>query len=163
MAANGSTVTAPLRDAVRYAAARVPVAIVSGAFRAEIEPVVEAAEIARDTIDRRPGSVARRDRRLERRCAPRHRLEPRASGRSPSRNFYGSRADRVVGLSCDRPELLERVHCDAPDIAAQVISAAQQEWATSAEDVVHRRTTLAARGLSSPDVVSRVAGLLDSA
>ena len=47
-AADGSTVTAPLRDAVRYAAARVPVAIVSGAFRAEIEPVVEAADIARE-------------------------------------------------------------------------------------------------------------------
>ena len=31
---------------MRYAAARVPVAVVSGAFRAEIEPVVEAAGIA---------------------------------------------------------------------------------------------------------------------
>ncbi len=45
-AADGSTVTEPVRDAVRYAAARVPVAIVSGAFRAEIEPVVAAAGIA---------------------------------------------------------------------------------------------------------------------
>ena len=35
-----------MREAVRYAAARVPVAIVSGAFRAEIEPVVEAAGLA---------------------------------------------------------------------------------------------------------------------
>ena len=46
LAASGSTVTAPVREAVRYAAARVPVAIVSGAFRAEIEPVVAAAGIA---------------------------------------------------------------------------------------------------------------------
>ena len=38
--------TAPVREAVRYAAARVPVAIVSGAFRAEIAPVVEAAGIS---------------------------------------------------------------------------------------------------------------------
>ena len=45
-AASGSTVGAPVREAVRYAAARVPVAIVSGAFRAEIEPVVAAAGIA---------------------------------------------------------------------------------------------------------------------
>jgi len=45
-AADGATITEPLREAVRYAAARVPVAIVSGAFRAEIEPVVEAAGIA---------------------------------------------------------------------------------------------------------------------
>jgi beta-phosphoglucomutase-like phosphatase (HAD superfamily) len=46
LAASGSTVGAPVREAVRYAAARVPVAIVSGAFRAEIEPVVAAAGIA---------------------------------------------------------------------------------------------------------------------
>jgi HAD superfamily hydrolase (TIGR01509 family) len=45
-AADGATVTAPVREAVRYAAARVPVAIVSGAFRAEIAPVVEAAGIS---------------------------------------------------------------------------------------------------------------------
>ena len=45
-AADGATVTEPVREAVRYAAARVPVAIVSGAFRAEIEPVVAAAGIA---------------------------------------------------------------------------------------------------------------------
>ena len=45
-AADGSTVTEPVREAVRYAAARVPVAIVSGAFRAEIVPVVEAAGLA---------------------------------------------------------------------------------------------------------------------
>jgi beta-phosphoglucomutase-like phosphatase (HAD superfamily) len=45
-AADGATVTESLREAVRYAAARVPVAIVSGAFRAEIEPVVDAAGIA---------------------------------------------------------------------------------------------------------------------
>lgn len=47
-AADGSTVTEPLREALRYAASRVPVAIVSGAFRAEIEPVVAAAGIAAD-------------------------------------------------------------------------------------------------------------------
>ena len=48
LAAGGSTVTAEVREAVRYAAERVPVAIVSGAFRAEIEPVVAAAGIAGD-------------------------------------------------------------------------------------------------------------------
>lgn len=45
-AADGSSVTGPVREAVRHAAARVPVGIVSGAFRAEIVPVVEAAGIA---------------------------------------------------------------------------------------------------------------------
>jgi HAD superfamily hydrolase (TIGR01509 family) len=35
-----------VRDAVRHAANRVPVAIVSGAYRREIEPVVERAGLA---------------------------------------------------------------------------------------------------------------------
>ena len=48
LAASGSTVITAVREAVRYAAERVPVAIVSGAFRAEIEPVVAAAGIAGD-------------------------------------------------------------------------------------------------------------------
>ena len=44
--ADGSTVAERVREAVRYAAGRVPVAIVSGAARAEIEPVVAAAGLA---------------------------------------------------------------------------------------------------------------------
>jgi beta-phosphoglucomutase len=44
--AGGSTVHEPVREAVRYAAGRVPIGIVSGAARAEIEPVVEAAGLA---------------------------------------------------------------------------------------------------------------------
>ncbi len=44
--ANGSTIRPAVRDAVRYAGERVPVAVVSGAFREEIEPVLEAAGIA---------------------------------------------------------------------------------------------------------------------
>src|SRR5258708_14578946 len=41
--ADGSNEPAAIRDAVRYAATRGPIAIVSGAFRTEIEPVVAAA------------------------------------------------------------------------------------------------------------------------
>jgi beta-phosphoglucomutase len=41
--ADGTSVTEPVRAAVRHAATRLPVAIVSGAYRAEIEPVVAAA------------------------------------------------------------------------------------------------------------------------
>jgi beta-phosphoglucomutase len=44
--AGGSSVYEHVREAVRYAAERVPVAIVSGAARAEIEPVVDAAGLA---------------------------------------------------------------------------------------------------------------------
>jgi HAD superfamily hydrolase (TIGR01509 family) len=41
----GETVRATARDAVAYAAARVPVAVVSGAFRREIEPVLSGAQL----------------------------------------------------------------------------------------------------------------------
>jgi beta-phosphoglucomutase len=41
--ADGRSIAPETREAVRYAAARVPVALVSGAARAEIEPVLEAA------------------------------------------------------------------------------------------------------------------------
>jgi beta-phosphoglucomutase len=44
--ADGSTVPPALRDAVRHAAGRVPVAVVSGAFREEIVPVLDAAGVA---------------------------------------------------------------------------------------------------------------------
>jgi beta-phosphoglucomutase-like phosphatase (HAD superfamily) len=43
---DGSTVSERIRAAVRYTASRVPVAVVSGATRAEIEPVVAAAGLA---------------------------------------------------------------------------------------------------------------------
>jgi beta-phosphoglucomutase-like phosphatase (HAD superfamily) len=43
--ADGSTVDDATRAAVRYAAERVPVALVSAALRAEIDPVLEATEL----------------------------------------------------------------------------------------------------------------------
>ena len=78
-------------------------------------------------------------------------------------HFYGSRADRVVGLAAERPELLERLHPEAPDIAAQVVFAAREEWATSADDVLQRRTSLGARGLAGPELTSKVVELLERA
>jgi HAD superfamily hydrolase (TIGR01509 family) len=45
-AADGSTIHEHAREAVRFAAEHIPLAICSGAARAEIEPVVEAAGIA---------------------------------------------------------------------------------------------------------------------
>lgn len=44
--ADGSSIPEEMRAAVRYAAGRVPLALVSGAARAEIEPVLEAAGLA---------------------------------------------------------------------------------------------------------------------
>jgi HAD superfamily hydrolase (TIGR01509 family) len=45
-AESGETVAPGVREAVAYAASRVPVAVVSGAFRREIEPVLAAAGLA---------------------------------------------------------------------------------------------------------------------
>jgi beta-phosphoglucomutase len=61
--ADGSTVPESVRAAVRHAAARVPVAVVTGAARAEVEPVLEAAGLtgsigaivtADDVVDGKP-------------------------------------------------------------------------------------------------------------
>jgi beta-phosphoglucomutase len=46
LVADGSSVGSDTRAAVRYAAERVPLALVSGAARAEIDPVLEAAGLA---------------------------------------------------------------------------------------------------------------------
>jgi beta-phosphoglucomutase len=43
---DGTTIGPEMRDVVRAAAARVPIAIVSGASRSEIEPIIRAAGIA---------------------------------------------------------------------------------------------------------------------
>lgn len=45
--ADGSTVPESVRAAVLHAAARAPVAVVTGAARAEVEPVLEAAGLSR--------------------------------------------------------------------------------------------------------------------
>ena len=82
-------------------------------------------------------------------------------GATSSSSSNGSRADRIVGLATDRPKLLERVHPDAPDIAAQVVFAAREEWTTSAEDIGQRRTTLAARGLLTSEVIRSIEDLLE--
>jgi HAD superfamily hydrolase (TIGR01509 family) len=49
LAADGHTVDEEMRDAIRFAAARVPVAVVSAAARSEIDPVLDAADI-RDAL-----------------------------------------------------------------------------------------------------------------
>lgn len=43
----GESVPDAVREAIAYAAARVPVAVVSGAFRREIEPVLAGADLTR--------------------------------------------------------------------------------------------------------------------
>jgi hypothetical protein len=68
--ADGSSIGEPVREAVRYAAERVPVAIVSGAARAEIEPVVDAAGSLRCSAgSSRPTTSSTESRTLRGTCA----------------------------------------------------------------------------------------------
>jgi glycerol-3-phosphate dehydrogenase len=117
-------------------------------------------ELGLGKLDRRPvplpgaadaGSVATR-------IAARTGLPPATAAHLAS--YYGTLADDVVALADARPELLEPLHPDGPDIATQVVYAGRSEWATSVEDVVVRRTSLAHRGLATPEVVARVESLL---
>lgn len=66
--------------------------------------------------------------------------------------IYGSDAVMVVAQGRVHPNAMERIHPDAPDIWAQAYHAVDNEWATTVDDVVRRRTTLAIRGLATPDL-----------
>ena len=120
-----------------------------------------SAELGLSEVDRRPVPLpgATDATNVAARLVTGWELEPQVAAHLA--HFYGSRADRVVSLATERGDLLERLHPDAPDIAAQVVFAAREEWATRADDVVHRRTSLAVRGLATPAVVARVTELLE--
>ncbi len=76
--------------------------------------------------------------------------------------IYGSDSLAVLGQRWLHSNALERIHPRGPDVWAQAYHAVDQEWATTVEDVVRRRTTLAVRGLASPAVRAEVASLLAS-
>ncbi len=79
------------------------------------------------------------------------------------RHMYGGLTPEVLAPAERDPSLLERLDPRGPDIAAQVVYAATDEWARSSDDVLRRRTTLFHRGLTGDDVVRRVEELLASA
>ena len=124
-------------------------------------------KIALDALDHVRGELGLR--RLDRRPFPLPGTAGRAAalpvGLDPEvgahlRHLYGSRAGMVVETAADEPSLLERIHPDGPDIAAQALFAVRHEWATTAEDVLRRRTTVALRGLADAGAVERVEALL---
>ena len=75
-------------------------------------------------------------------------------------HLYGAATRDVLAPVLERPELLEPIHPDGDDLAAQVPYAAQREWALTAEDVIRRRTMLGYRGLADDATTARVAELL---
>ena len=72
--------------------------------------------------------------------------------------LYGDEAGRVLELAAEMPHGLERIHPAGPDVWAQVEYARQAEWATTVDDVVRRRTTLAVRGLLTDEIARRIRG-----
>ena len=85
---------------------------------------------------------------------------PEALTLASNRHLYGRRARDVVAAAAGDPALLERLHPDGPDIAAQALFALSHEWAMTTADVLRRRTTVALRGLADDRAVARVEGLL---
>jgi glycerol-3-phosphate dehydrogenase len=85
-------------------------------------------------------------------------VEPRV--RAHLLHLYGSLAPDVLAPAVGDPSLLEPLHVDGPDVAAQAIYAATHEWARTPEDVLRRRTTLFYRGLAQPETTDRVGRLL---
>lgn len=83
----------------------------------------------------------------------RHRLDEATAAHLAE--TYGTLAAEV--LAYDR---LARVDGRAPELVAQVLHARDREWALTADDVLRRRTTLAVRGLDTPDVRAQVEALL---
>jgi glycerol-3-phosphate dehydrogenase len=75
-------------------------------------------------------------------------------------HLYGSLAVDVLTPALDDPALLEPLHRDGPDISAQALYAATDEWARNADDVIRRRTTLFYRGFDNDRVVGQVEGLM---
>ncbi|HEX7104738.1 MAG TPA: glycerol-3-phosphate dehydrogenase/oxidase [Acidothermaceae bacterium] len=75
---------------------------------------------------------------------------------------YGTYAHELASLMAADPSLAERIHPDGPDVWAQVVYAATDEWAFDVDDVLRRRTTVEVRGLATPEIRAEVAKRLAS-
>ena len=119
------------------------------------------AELALHRLDRRPvplpGAVEPAD---AARALARHRPGLDAAVLANLVHLYGSHAERVLALTDERPDLLNRLHPDGPDIAAQAVYARDAEWALRTDDVLRRRTTLTYRGLADDETADVVDKLL---
>jgi glycerol-3-phosphate dehydrogenase len=73
---------------------------------------------------------------------------------------YGLGAIAVLDRTRERPELLDPVHPDGPDIWAQVPEAVEREWAATPDDVLRGRLTVVRRGLDDAQVRERVAAMM---
>jgi glycerol-3-phosphate dehydrogenase len=110
------------------------------------------AELGLHTVDRRPWPLPGAS-GLDRMQLP---VDVEPELRSYLRGLYGSLAADVLAPAVDDPSLLERLAPGAPDIAAQALYAVGSEWAETVDDIARRRTTLALRGCSGPELTARI-------
>jgi len=78
-------------------------------------------------------------------------------------SLYGRRAVRVLEIAGETPELLRPLSPASPDIAAQAVLAAREEWAEFPEDAVLRRMHLGITADRGGSALSAVARLLAGA
>ena len=76
-------------------------------------------------------------------------------------HLYGTLAPDVLAPAADDPSLLEPIHREGPDIAAQALYARTHEWAHDPSDVTRRRTTLFYRGLDDESTQRRVGEIIE--
>ena len=77
-------------------------------------------------------------------------------------HLYGSETSTLLGHGKVHYNALERITAGAPDLWAQVYHAVREEWASSAEDVIYRRTTLGLRGFDTPEIRERISTVLEA-
>jgi glycerol-3-phosphate dehydrogenase len=76
---------------------------------------------------------------------------------------YGTHAPDVLDHADGSPDALAPLVAGEPEIVAQIAYARDYEWAVTVDDVLRRRTTLALRGLDTPELRSRVEAALGAA
>jgi glycerol-3-phosphate dehydrogenase len=78
-------------------------------------------------------------------------------------HLYGSETSQLFGYSNENDNALERITSGAPDVWAQVYRAIREEWASTVEDIIYRRTTLGLRGYDTPEIRRKVSAALEAA
>ncbi len=79
---------------------------------------------------------------------------------SPMAETYGTKAEEVLDLAAERPDLRERVVADRPNIAAEILYSVREEMPVHVEDVAFRRTRLALETEDFAAGVARVAAIM---
>ena len=77
-------------------------------------------------------------------------------------HLCGSETSELLGCSKENENALERITPGAPDIWAQVYHAIREEWASTTEDIIYRRTTLGLRGFDTPEIRQRISAALEA-